>query len=201
MTSKDEILPLLLNVEDDSVLRQFTLDIMEESVKIASSILGRSPYPYWLRALTVLREMVSLGSFAYSPQPSIVREAVRSDLQGSRRDVDFLDRRRMKQVVVNAVSDTFVLVFTSSAKNGATYAVFAMSALQSVINEYLVRSENRHIRTAEGLYGWQLTHLQSLLAAHGTARSSLLSVLQQRAESVQTALPRNKEALEEALFT
>lgn len=54
---------------------------------------------------------------------------------------------------------------------------------------------------AESERTWQLTHLQHLLAAHNTARSSLLSVLQQRAESVQTALPRNKEALEEALFT
>ena len=48
---------------------------------------------------------------------------------------------------------------------------------------------------------WQLTHLHSLLVAHNIERSSLLSVLQQRAEGIQKALPRNKEALEEALFT
>lgn len=36
---------------------------------------------------------------------------------------------------------------------------------------------------------WQLTHLQCLLAAHNDARSSLLSVLQQRAEGIQKALP------------
>lgn len=51
---------------------------------------------------------------------------------------------------------------------------------------------------AESERAWQIAHLQH---AHNTARSSLLSVLQQRAESIQKALPRNKEALEETLFT
>lgn len=48
---------------------------------------------------------------------------------------------------------------------------------------------------------WQIAHIQSLLAAHNAARSSLLSILQHRAEMIQKVLPRNAQTLEEALFT
>ena len=47
---------------------------------------------------------------------------------------------------------------------------------------------------------WQLAHLQSLIAAHNAARSSLLHILQKRSESIKPVFVRYAHALEERAF-
>lgn len=47
---------------------------------------------------------------------------------------------------------------------------------------------------------WQLAHLQSMISNHNEARSSLLYILQQRAESIKPVFVQYARSLEERVF-
>lgn len=92
------------------------------------------------------------------------------------------------------------------AARSASYARSASSARSARSAWYATRSAWYVAWNAAGSAAeyaerqWQLAHLQSMISNHNEARSSLLYILQQRAESIKPVFVQYARSLEERVF-
>lgn len=198
MTLEDQ-LRALIDSSPAHIQRHFACDCAERVLNTANVMDRRS----W-KAVEVVRlyaeGRATIGELdvVRDAVRGVARDAVRDAARDAVRDAAWIVDLSMSTAVVASAAEESASVAARDASVGVAGIKARSKGMASLCD---AEADAVHRAAWDEERAWQIAHIQSLLAAHNAARSSLLSILQQRAEMIQKVLPRNAQTLEEALFT